>query len=400
MDYYKKYIKYKGKYINLKRNMIGGSNFNKKKLNNFYFNIKTYYILLKKLKPYELKITDSITMKKEDDKFINMVSNLKNSIYKDTKYKLIQKEVARKQKQLQNTLSNKYKIKFDNKRVSRAWCKLYEIYRELNFFKNIKKDINIFFICEAPGMWVHSTMDYFKRHMNKKFKWTAQSLKLDDMGLKDNYGFMKRTKKYWDYGILGDGDITRYKNLEYYKSKYGEFDCVLGDCGLSYNLEKKLTNYNLAIYQMLYSLTLLRKNGNFILKMVGIYKDPLFLSLLEYVTSMFNKVYILKSSRNFSSSENYIVGIGYNKTKDLSKNFIEILKKYKEGKYVYPLSNISSNFVKNYFNIKKELIDYEINNINFYKFLINNKEKLNIFKSNLDKYIKNQNNKWIKKYLL
>ena len=98
--------------------------------------------------------------------------------------------------------------------------------------------------------------------------------------------------------------------------------------------------------------------------MVGIYKDPLFLSLLEYVTSMFNKVYILKASRNFSSSENYIVGIGYNKTKDLSKNFIEILKRYKEGKYVYPLSNISSNFIKNYFNVKKELIDYEINNIN------------------------------------
>ena len=275
--------------------------------------------------------------------------------------------------------------------------KLYEIYRELNFFNNFKKDINMFFICEAPGMWIHSTMDYFKRHMKKKFKWKAQSLK-SDIALGDDYGFMKETKNNWDYGVLGDGDITKYENLEYYKNKYGEFDCVLGDCGLSYSVEKNLSNYNFAIYQMLYSLTLLRNNGNFILKMVGIYKEPLFLSLLEYVTSMFNKVYILKASRNFSSSENYIVGIGYNKTKDLSKNFIEILKKYKEGKYVYPLSNISSNFIKNYFNVKKELIDYEINNINFYKFLINNKEKLNIFKSNLDKYIKNQNNKWIKKF--
>ena len=40
-------------------------------------------------------------MKKEDYKLINIVSNLKNSIYKDTKYKKIQKEVAKKQKQLQ-----------------------------------------------------------------------------------------------------------------------------------------------------------------------------------------------------------------------------------------------------------------------------------------------------------
>ena len=399
MNYYKKYIKYKKKYNNLKYNMLGGSNFNEKKLNNFYFNVKTYYVELKKIKPYELKITDSITMKKEDDKFINMVSNLKNSIYKDTKYKLIQKEVARKQKQLQNTLSNKYKIKFDNKRVSRAWCKLYEIYRELNFFNNFKKDINMFFICEAPGMWIHSTMDYFKRHMKKKFNWKAQSLK-SDIALGDDYGFMKETKNNWDYGVLGDGDITKYENLEYYKSKYGEFDCVLGDCGLSYNVEKKLTNYNLAIYQMLYSLTLLRKNGNFIFKMVGVYKEPLFLSLLEYITSMFNKVYILKASRNFSSSENYIVGIGYNKKSDLSKNFIKILKKYKEGEYVYPLSKISSNFIKNYFNVKKELIDYENANIKFYSFLSNNIGMMKLFKSNLDKYITKQNNKWIKKYLL
>ena len=370
------------------------------KINDLYDDIDTKYIVLDKIKPLTLKITDNITMNKEDHQIGIDVYNYKNDIYMYEDYSSLQKEVAKKQKQLQNTLLSKYNIRFNNKRVSRAWCKLYEIYRELNFFKNIKKDINIFFICEAPGMWVHSTMDYFKRHMNKNFKWTAQSLKLDGMGLKDNYGFMKRTKKFWDYGILGNGDITRYENLEYYKSKYGEFDCVLGDCGLSYNLEKKLTNYNLAIYQMLYSLTLLRKNGNFILKMVGVYKEPLFLSLLEYITSMFNKVYILKASRNFSSSENYIVGINYNKTSDLSKDFIEILKKYKKGEYVYPLSKISSNFVKNYFNVKKELIEYENANIKFYSFLSNNDGMMKLFKSNLDKYIKTQNDKWIKKYLL
>ena len=151
---------------------------------------------------------------------------------------------------------------------------------------------------------------------------------------------------------------------------------------------------------MLYSLTLLRKNGNFILKMVGVYKDTLFLSLLEYVTSMFNKVYIFKASRNFSSSENYIVGIGYNKTSDLSKDFIKILKKYKNGNYVYPLSKISSNFVKNYFSVKKELIDYENANIKFYSFLSNNNGMMRLFKSKLNDYITKQTNKWIKKYIL
>jgi 23S rRNA U2552 (ribose-2'-O)-methylase RlmE/FtsJ len=370
------------------------------KINDLYDDVNTKYILLDKINPLTLKITDNITMSKEDHQLGIDVYNYKDDIYIYEDYSSLQKEVAKKQKQLQDKLLSKYNIRFNNKRVSRAWCKLYEIYRELNFFKNIKKDINMFFICEAPGMWVHSTMDYFKRHMNKKFKWTAQSLKLDGMGLKDNYGFMKKTKENWDYGILGNGDITRYENLEYYKSKYGEFDCVLGDCGLSYNIEKKLTNYNLAIYQMLYSLTLLRKNGNFILKMVGVYKEPLFLSLLEYITSMFNKVYILKASRNFSSSENYIVGINYNKKSDLSKDFIKILKKYKKGEYVYPLSKISSNFVKNYFSVKKELIDYENANIKFYSFLSNNNGMMKLFKSNLDKYITTQNDKWIKKYLL
>ena len=207
-------------------------------------------------------------------------------------------------------------------------------------------------------MWVHSTMDYFKRHMNKKFKWTAQSLKLEGMGLKDNYGFMKRTKKFWDYGILGDGDITRYENLEYYKSKYGEFDCVLGDCGLSYNIEKKLTNYNLAIYQMLYSLTLLRKNGNFILKTHQINRNELYLALLQYISNKFDKVYIFRSSRNFWSPEQYI-NIGFKGIDDIS--FIpKLMKSYKARKPLYPIKNISTEFVNDYTYHTKELITYYI----------------------------------------
>ena len=255
----------------------------------------------------------------------------------------------------------------------------------------------MFFICEAPGMWVHSTIDYFKRHMKQKLKWKAQSLK-SDIALKDHYSFMNKTKYNWDYAT-GDGDITKVKNLEYYKAKYGEFDCILGDCGLPYMIEKNLDNFNLAIYQLLYNIYLLKKDGNFIIKTYQINREELYLSLLQYISDKFDKVYIFRSSRNFWSPEQYIVGIGFKGIDDIS--FIpKLMKSYKEGKPLYPIKNISTEFVNDYTYYTKELITYYHMNMKFYFFLVNNSGIMNLFNKNIDKIIQNQTNKWIKKYLL
>jgi hypothetical protein len=370
------------------------------KINDIYIDIKPKIFVVKKIKSI-FELTDNITMKKEDYNKISELYNYKESIYEyseDINKKNLKKTIELKQKNLQDVLKSKYNIRFNNKRVNRAWCKLYEMYKELHFFKNIKSnEIKMFFICEAPGMWVHSTIDYFKRHMKQKLNWKAQSLK-SDIALKDHYSFMSKTKYNWDYAT-GDGDITKVKNLEYYKSKYGEFDCVLGDCGLPYMVEKKLDNFNLAIYQLLYNMYLLKRGGNFILKTYQINRNELFLSLLQYISNKFDKVYIFRSSRNFWSPEQYIVGIGFKGIDDIS--FIpKLMKNYKEGKPLYPIKNISTEFINDYTYYTKELITYYHMNMKFYFFLINNSGMMKLFNKNIDKIIQNQTNKWIRKYLL
>ena len=375
-------------------------NYYNNKLNNIYINIRPKIFVVKKIKS-KFELTNNITMKKEDYNKITELYNYRESIYEyseDKRKKNLKKTIKLKQKNLQDVLKSKYNIRFNNKRVNRAWCKLYEMYRELNFFKNIKNnEIKMFFICEAPGMWVHSTMDYFKRHMKQKLYWKAQSLK-SDIALKDHYSFMSKTKENWDYAT-GDGDITKVKNLEYYKAKYGEFDCILGDCGLPYMVEKKLDNFNLAIYQLLYNMYLLRKGGNFIIKTYQINREELYLSLLQYISDKFNKVYIFRTSRNFWSPEQYIVGIGFKGIDDIS--FIpKLMKSYKEGKPLYPIKNISTEFVNDYTYYTKELITYYHMNMKFYFFLVNNSGIMKLFNKNIDKIIQNQTNKWIKKYLL
>ena len=67
------------------------------------------------------------------------------------------------------------------------------MYRELNFFKNM---IKMFFICEAPGMWVHSTMDYFKRYETKTI--------LESTKFKNDIALTKL-----NYYIITNGDITK-----------------------------------------------------------------------------------------------------------------------------------------------------------------------------------------------
>ena len=115
------------------------------KLNNIYINVKPKFFVVKKIKS-KLELTDNITMKKEDYNKITELYNYKESIYEynnEFNTQTIRGKIELKQKNLQDVLKSKYNIRFNNKRVNRAWCKLYEMYRELNLIKNIKKEIKI-----------------------------------------------------------------------------------------------------------------------------------------------------------------------------------------------------------------------------------------------------------------
>ena len=52
--------------------------------------------------------------------------------------------------------------------VSRAWIKVYELYKSVNYFSNIESDtVNVFHICEAPGNFIISSL-YYTQHNTKQ----------------------------------------------------------------------------------------------------------------------------------------------------------------------------------------------------------------------------------------
>lgn len=57
--------------------------------------------------------------------------------------------------------SKKYKTKFE---ISNGFTKMWEMLSSVHLLPNQKdKDLNVFFIAEAPGQWIYSVDYYIKR---------------------------------------------------------------------------------------------------------------------------------------------------------------------------------------------------------------------------------------------
>ena len=103
-----------------------------------------------------------------------------------------------KQKKLEKFLFDIYNINTNNKYVSRAYIKLYELLHDTQFFDNLKKNkIKSFHICEAPGNFIISIQDYIKDNTSiKEYDYVAQSYY--DSDIFDDYGLIKNNRSRWD----------------------------------------------------------------------------------------------------------------------------------------------------------------------------------------------------------
>ena len=105
------------------------------------------------------------------------------------RYKQVEKIFNAFKKSLQNFLYKKYNVNINGKSVSRAWIKMYELYRKTKYFSNLGNNVRVFHICEAPGNFINASIYYVKHNTDiKNYDWNAQSL--TEGGLGDQYGFM------------------------------------------------------------------------------------------------------------------------------------------------------------------------------------------------------------------
>jgi hypothetical protein len=293
--------------------------------------------------------------------------------------------------------------KFNQKSISQAWVKMYEIIVKYDLIKNKNDTYNTFHLCEAPGNFISATNHYIKTQTNiENFDWYAQTLnpfisvnKL--RAFKDDFNYIRNYNNRWKFGYNDSGDIMDIENIKWYR-KYTldrNVDLITSDCGIPepFGFDPVI---KLHCAQLIFILYNLPNKSSCVAKM----KIPIIHSLqvelyYKYYQS-FDKLYFYKGNQNPSSKEFYLIGIGYNRNvieKELD-NLLKIFKNYdteydKDRKFpesfIFQLEKIYSVLTDNYiFNFERKL--YYVDN---YK---------NIDKSHfdlLDKIITKKNDEWI-----
>jgi hypothetical protein len=375
--------------------------------NNFITSIftKLNTVYLYKVKKNNVNITPSHNITVEGMDHIKTIAKLNELIFSTIdgthpdKYTQVELFFNHHFKKLNNVLKKK-NISFNGHNVSRAWIKMYELLNETNFYNNMPDNINAFFICEAPGNFIGSTLYYIKNKTSiEKFNWTAQSYAEGEGDIYDTFGFIEHTKDHWDFGKTKTGDITDINNFKYYLEKYNNVDVLVGDCGMRWGGSKA----PIEIFQCIYAILFPKKGGSFIIKLYSLSTSKLYYSLLYVLTSLYEDVSIFKSNTNFWSAEIYL--IGQNKLRDLTEAErtdminIAIQAKHGEGDYLYPVNKVPHEFIDEYKTIISNIYNVSSKTKLFFAFLSYHQ---GLFKENKTKLVDLINKKieiWVKKYL-
>jgi 23S rRNA U2552 (ribose-2'-O)-methylase RlmE/FtsJ len=277
---------------------------------------------------------------------------------------------------------NNYDFIVEGPIINRAFYKFWEIIQSFHLLEpNFEK---IVCLAEAPGGFIQGTNYYYNSLNQKKDK--------DNNLEKDGFIQVKNKKKKKNvpmiysmslnkshplyknynlpsynenviksnvkifYGNDGTGDITKEANLNLFKSilrgspeqsrlpEQSRVDFISADGGFDegndFNNKEQL-HYILFLTEIIYGITLLKENGNFLIKFFDTFTDTS-LDLLWLLSSCFREMYIYKpyTSRP-TNSEKYIICKGLLKISEsfkdnLNKIFQEINQKNKKesSKYI------------------------------------------------------------------
>jgi len=223
--------------------------------------------------------------------------------------------------------------------ISRSFYKLIEI---INFFEllEIYKDMPLksFHLAEGPGGFIEAMIYLRKKYINKDvyYGMTLQSNSKNIpkwRKLLDKFRF--HTSIQIEHGIKKNGDILDADNYLHCMEKYkNSMDFVTGDGGFDFSVDyekQELYSLKLIFAQIMYALTLQKKEGTFVLKIFDIFYRPS-IELIYILHSFYEKVTICKpKTSRFANSEKYIVckGFLYKNTESLIPTFYNFLSCFK-----------------------------------------------------------------------
>lgn len=248
---------------------------------------------------------------------INNARNLLNNIYDDKRYKKVS-NVLDYCRDLRRIITNKYNAQ----NVSNSWLKMYEILSYYNLLDNRSK--YYFANCEMPGSFIMAFNHYNHTILNGKVEWYASSIIPSNNSnnyFGDRYMLYTNYHSRWLISNSNNGDTTIMSNIVDISIKLLQrtdnrlVDLYTSDGGLDVSLDynnQEYIGFKLLIGQVVMGLHTIANNGNLVIKMFT-YFEPLSLSVIMLLSSIFDELYLCKpmSSRS-TNSEIYIVCKGYN----------------------------------------------------------------------------------------
>jgi len=313
----------------------------------------------------------------------------------------------------------------DDKSISQAWLKMYEIISECTIIPLNKNGVfKSFHFAEAPGTFINCLNNYIYTKTNfTDFAWLAQSLHPRLAQIKDAYGIIKRHPNNWDWGVDKTGDITNPENIKYYSKLIKSFNMenkdkidtktynnipflITADAGL----EKEDPKYKLVAYSsylaILYSLPI---HGIMIYKIKDIPLElPLIWNLIYITYISFKEMYIFKPVQNSQSSEFYIIAKDYLGSihTDIFDYLLKQIDKFDKTTYEPPTIDLYNNmypeeFVVQLSSIYDKIVMNHINSIERIIYYVDNKDLIgNDYKKHIKNYILEKNEEWLTKYKL
>ena len=297
------------------------------------------------------------------------------------------------------------------KPISRAFFKLLEMYNLFGIC-DFNTNINTFHLAEGPGGFLEATMYTRKNKNDNYYGITLLDSNNNVPGWKKSKKFLEKYSNiFLEKGLDNTGNIFNEENYIYLKNKFNKkFEVITGDGGIDFSADyndQENAAIRLILTQVIYALTLQKRNGSFILKMFDLF-SKISIDIIYILSIYYEKVYIVKPyTSRYANSEKYIVCINYHKsiTEGMINKFKDILKilnKIDFKKYnIVSLLDMDHSlfFMNNIEEINTILGQRQIENILYTIKIIKNieksHEKINKFKtSNILKCIKwcNTNN--------
>lgn len=252
-------------------------------------------------------------------------------------------------------------------KITNAYMKMYEFLLFitdqdciLNKTKLTMKELTMFDVAGAPGMFVLAAEQFYKQY-NITIDWYTCSLE-GGTALTDSYELYKNNiDRYTPCDVTKEEDLLKIINLhKKYKLITGDIGIFHDDDWYSLQEEKQL---DIEYGQMILALNLVDEHGIMFLKMYSLitYES---IYLLDTLTKYFRSVYVCKPyTSRILNSECYIICIDKN-NKEVNE---PLLKPNINIPYNSPNIDIITSFESSRLDIKTQMMSFSLRLINNYK---------------------------------